>query len=165
MYEGNPPCFHKMKVLIFQFALASLLSFMLSTIWTSATLAQLPLSNAASSPQSNAGVERLGDIEVAPIQLDGQTLFKVASPTVWNRGNSGNQIPVEVRSEQIEENLNRITGNKTIHLSLLHGIETGTAYDPNSRNVSLLSFLLSIGWQSLAHLVQITGNRFHCDKS
>ena len=75
-------------------------------------LAQLPMPSfpatldAANKPPS--GVERYGAIEVAPIILDEQELFKVASPTVLDRKNLGQQVPVEVRANQIAANLKRI---------------------------------------------------------
>lgn len=40
--------------------------------------------------------------------LDEQELFKVASPTVFDRKNSGQQIPVEVRANQVAANLKRV---------------------------------------------------------
>jgi small conductance mechanosensitive channel len=54
------------------------------------------------------GVEQLGTIESAPVKLDGKTLFRIASPTVINRNDPGNLIPVEVRARQIEGNLQRL---------------------------------------------------------
>ncbi|MBF2028592.1 MAG: mechanosensitive ion channel family protein [Oscillatoriales cyanobacterium C42_A2020_001] len=104
---------------------------MLSITWASATSAQVPPTlKPTTSPQSErTGVEHLGNIEVAPIKLDGQTLFKVASPTVLNGDEQVDQIPVEVRANRIEENLNRIIGNNAIRLSSSYRIETSTAYD------------------------------------
>ena len=75
-------------------------------------VAQLPMPSfpatldAANKPPS--GVQRYGAIEVAPIVLDEQELFKVASPTVFDRKNSGQQIPVEVRANQVAANLKRV---------------------------------------------------------
>jgi small conductance mechanosensitive channel len=113
----------------------SLLSFVLtialSIAWEPTTSAQVSsaLKPTTSSQVERAGVEHLGNIEVAPIKLDGQILFKVASPTVLIGDKQVDQIPVEVRANRIEENLNRIIGNNTIHLSPSYGIETSTAYD------------------------------------
>jgi small conductance mechanosensitive channel len=117
-----------------------LLSFALTIAWAPATSAQLsPLMNSINSTTPSraldAGVEHLGDIEVAPIRLDGQVLFKVASPTVWDRDKPENHIPVEVRAKQIEASLNRIVGNYKIHLPLLHELETDAVYDPETLNV------------------------------
>ncbi|NJL47461.1 MAG: mechanosensitive ion channel family protein [Leptolyngbyaceae cyanobacterium SM2_5_2] len=74
--------------------------------------AQLPLPP-LTSPDSNRqplppGVERQGTIETAAITLEEQTLFRIASPTVFDRSNLGQQIPVEVRAKQIESNLQRL---------------------------------------------------------
>jgi moderate conductance mechanosensitive channel len=75
-------------------------------------VAQLPMPSfpatldAITKPPS--GVQRYGAIEVAPVMLDEQELFKVASPTVLDRKNPGQQIPVEVRANQIEANLKRV---------------------------------------------------------
>ena len=62
-------------------------------------------------PDSNklpAKVQRFGAIEVAAVTLEGEKLFEVVSPTVWDRSNPGKLIPVEVRAELIEANLNRV---------------------------------------------------------
>lgn len=55
-----------------------------------------------------SGVQRYGAIEVAPVMLDGEELLKIASPTVLDRKSPGQQIPVEVRANQVEANLKRI---------------------------------------------------------
>lgn len=73
-------------------------------------LAQISLPSASPSETTRppAGVERFGDIEVAPVTLNGENLFKVVAPTVRDRKNAGNQTPVEVRAEAIEANLQRV---------------------------------------------------------
>ena len=111
--------------------LSFVLTIVLSIAWASATSAQVPPTlNPTTSPQfERVGVEHLGNIEVAPIRLDGQILFKVASPTVLNGDKQVDRIPVEIRANRIEENLNRIIGNNAIRLSPPYGIETSTAYD------------------------------------
>ncbi|WOD39856.1 mechanosensitive ion channel family protein [Nodosilinea sp. E11] len=53
-------------------------------------------------------VERRGTLESAGVQLDGQVLFRIASPMVVNRAEVGTQMPVEVRARQIESNLQRL---------------------------------------------------------
>jgi small conductance mechanosensitive channel len=53
------------------------------------------------------GVQRVGVLEVSPVTLDGRELFEIASPTVFNRDQPGQQVPVEVRAKQIELNLTR----------------------------------------------------------
>jgi small conductance mechanosensitive channel len=47
-------------------------------------------------------------LEVSPVTLDGRELFEIASPTVFNRDQPGQQVPVEVRAKQIELNLNQV---------------------------------------------------------
>lgn len=75
--------------------------------------AQLPpLTLPTGAPSLPSGVERRGNLEAAPIRLDGQELFRIASPAVFNRNEPGEQIPVEIRAKQIEDNLERlVTGN------------------------------------------------------
>jgi moderate conductance mechanosensitive channel len=100
-------------------------------------IAQLPAISTPTAPaQSNLppGVVRLGNVEVAPVIFDGQQLFIIASPTVWDRSQPGNQIPVEVRVQQAEDNLNRIIGSNNLQLTLA-GITNNTAYDPKTLKV------------------------------
>ncbi|BAU65495.1 hypothetical protein STA3757_28820 [Stanieria sp. NIES-3757] len=115
----------------------SLLAFVLSIAWASATSAQVPPTlKPTTLPQFEPrGVEHLGNIEVAPIKLDGQILFKVASPPVLDQDEQVDRIPVEIRANRIEANLNRIIGNNIIYLSPPYGIETSTAYDPKTLKV------------------------------
>ncbi len=54
------------------------------------------------------GVQRFGEIEVAPVRFGGVTLFEVVSPTVRDRTQSGTAIPVEVRATIIQQNLERV---------------------------------------------------------
>ena len=72
--------------------------------------AQLPsFTTPTTSPQlPPANVERRGTLESVAIRLDGQELFRIASPTVLNRNDPGTQIPVEVRAKQVEANLNQV---------------------------------------------------------
>ncbi len=53
-------------------------------------------------------VQRDGQLESAGIYLDGEELFRIASPAVMNRTEVGDQIPVETRAEQIQANLRRL---------------------------------------------------------
>lgn len=125
---------------ITRFTLISLLTFALITGWIPAVSGQLPsIPKPSTQPQAYQpapnGVERLGAIEVAPVMLDGRKIFMVAAPTVWDRRKLDNQILVEVRVEQIEENLNRVIGRSNIQLSLSQGIISHTAYDPKTLQV------------------------------
>jgi small conductance mechanosensitive channel len=137
----NISCQKPLKGVVVNTIVVSLLPFVLtialSIAWASATSAQVPPTlKPTTSPQfEREGVEHLGNIEVAPIKLDGQILFKVASPRVLNQDKQIAQIPVEIRANLIEENLNRIVGNSTIHLSPPYGIETSTAYDPQTLKI------------------------------
>jgi moderate conductance mechanosensitive channel len=93
-------------------------------------LGQMPSLTAPSAGQPlPIGVERQGTLETTRVRLDGQELFKIASPAVLNRNEPGGQIPVEIRAKQIEANLARlVTGNElsdeetlnpnTIHVSI-----------------------------------------------
>ncbi|NJP08883.1 MAG: mechanosensitive ion channel family protein [Leptolyngbyaceae cyanobacterium RU_5_1] len=91
--------------------LASLLTLVLLSGSTASVMGQIPIPS-PSAVQNNSkppdGVERFGAIEVAPVIFEGEELFKLASPTVRNRSNPGDQTPVEVRAEQIQSNLKLI---------------------------------------------------------
>lgn len=71
-------------------------------------IAQVPGLPSPSTPQLPLGVQRLGLIESAPVLLDGKELFRIGSPTVFNRSEPGRQVPVEVRARQIELNLSQL---------------------------------------------------------
>ncbi len=74
-----------------------------------------------------SGVERRGSLEATGVRLDGQELFKIASPAVANRSEPGNQIPVEVRARQIEANLEQLVTRS--------GLPDGTVLDPKTLKV------------------------------
>ena len=118
--------------------LLSFLVVMVIVFSSPSASAQLPsFPSPLSQPPSNqppADVQRLGDIEVAPVEFDGQTLFNVASPTVLDRSHPGNLIPVEIRAQEIEENLNRVIGGGNIQISL-KGIKSSTPYDSRTLQV------------------------------
>jgi moderate conductance mechanosensitive channel len=78
-----------------------------------------------------AGVERIGLLETTTVALDGTPLFDIASPAVFNRNESGGEVPVEVRARQIETNLNQVV-NRT--LALMYDDET---VDSSSLEVSI----------------------------
>ncbi|GAB4369765.1 MAG: mechanosensitive ion channel family protein [Elainellaceae cyanobacterium] len=72
-------------------------------------LAQMPSLTVPSVSQPlPVGVERRGTLESTGIHLDGQELFRIASPAVFNRNELTGQIPVEVRATQVEANLQRL---------------------------------------------------------
>ncbi len=79
---------------------------------TSALAQFLPIpSSSGSSDPLPVNVERSGKLEAAWVQIDGQELFRIASPAVFNRAEVGSQLPVEVRARQIEANLQRLFPN------------------------------------------------------
>lgn len=128
-----------------RFVLVSVLTFIFVVGWLPAArsygsfdgskIAQLPsIPTPAAQPNLPAGVVRLGNIEVTPVTFDGQQLFTIASPTVLNRNKPGNQIPVEVRAQQAEDNLNRIIGSNNLQLTL-EGIVSNTAYNADTLKV------------------------------
>jgi small conductance mechanosensitive channel len=78
-----------------------------------ASLAQIPAGLLPTAPAPSAdllppGVRRAGNLEISTVSFDHQPLFAVAGPIVRNRQDPGNQIPVEVRAAQIEENLRQV---------------------------------------------------------
>ncbi|MBM0740088.1 mechanosensitive ion channel family protein [Phormidium sp. CLA17] len=108
---------------------------------TNLSMGQLPLPSfpatldAANKPP--AGVQRYGAIEVASVVLDEQELFKVASPTVLDRKNPGQQVPVEVRANQVEANLKRvIVQDQPQDIQKKRGYST--RFDPKTLQVSLV---------------------------
>jgi moderate conductance mechanosensitive channel len=132
---------------ITHFLLMSLLTFTFVVSWLPgelpmsglavneiAQLPTIPTSTAPTQPNLPPGVVRLGNVEVAPVIFDGRQIFIVASPTVGNRSQPGSQIPVEVRVQQAEDNLNRIVGSNNLQLTLA-GITNNTAYDPKTLRV------------------------------
>ncbi len=125
-FTGDRPWWHLPWIRV---ALLSLLAFALAIGWIPAAPGQLPIPSPTSLNSSNppAGVERYGAIEVATVNFNGEPLFKVASPTVRDRSNPGNLIPVEERVDQIEANLNRVIEDD---VSFSHrGITAKTNYD------------------------------------
>jgi small conductance mechanosensitive channel len=68
------------------------------------------LKGATTGQPPPAGVERRGLLESTDVILDGQMLFKIASPAVLDRSKPGNQVPIEDRARQINETLRQLTG-------------------------------------------------------
>jgi moderate conductance mechanosensitive channel len=104
------------------------------TAWSPIAYSQIP-----SLPQSNTsqlpnGVTRQGLLEVTEVKLGGKEVLKIASPAVFNRNEVGSQIPVEVRSHQIEANLEQIL--KSDRSSALDATEErSTPLDPDTIRV------------------------------
>ncbi len=97
------------------------------------TLAQisLPSPTSALDNAKPTNVERYGEIEVAPVSLNGDTLFKVVAPTVRDRKNPGNQVPVEERAEAIAANLKRVIAEEQPE-SVREERGYATTFDPES---------------------------------
>ncbi|WP_164929136.1 mechanosensitive ion channel family protein [Gloeobacter violaceus] len=89
---------------------AVLLGAWLVVGWALPAQAQLSLSGLGEQATDSLpeGVQRLGEIEIAPVKFEGQRIFDVASPTVRNRTSPGKLLPVEVRAELVEASLERI---------------------------------------------------------
>ncbi|OKH50592.1 hypothetical protein NIES30_00335 [Phormidium tenue NIES-30] len=112
--------------------LLALLGLLLALGWgLSPAVAQISNPFGGNSTLPPAGVERIGLLETTPITLDGTSLFDIASPAVFNRNESGTEVPVEVRARQIETNLNQVV-NRT-----LERIYDDNAVDSSSLNVSI----------------------------
>lgn len=54
------------------------------------------------------GVRRIGELETTEVRFDGRVLFTIAAPTVRDRNDPGDRVPVELRAELIQSNLRRI---------------------------------------------------------
>ncbi|MDS3861468.1 mechanosensitive ion channel family protein [Thermosynechococcaceae cyanobacterium BACA0444] len=72
--------------------------------WGQFTIPGLTTSGSSRPP---TGVVRQGNIEAAPVWFDGEILFAVTAPTVRDRDNPGDLLPVEMRVELIQANLRR----------------------------------------------------------
>lgn len=96
-------------------------------------LAQLSLPSPTSALDNGrpSNVERYGEIEVAPVSLNGEVLFKVVTSTVRDRKNPGNQIPVEERAEAIMANLKRVIAEEQPE-SVQQERGYATTFDPES---------------------------------
>ncbi|MEB3291429.1 MAG: mechanosensitive ion channel family protein [Leptolyngbya sp.] len=102
--------------------LATMVALMQGWGWGPA-LAQLPNPLGGSGNGGPPlGVQRIGVLEVTPLILDGNTLFDIASPVVFNRSEPGDLVPVEVRARQVETHLNQVVG-QALQYRNLNGID------------------------------------------
>jgi moderate conductance mechanosensitive channel len=119
-------------------ALVGLLATTLLTAWMPTAVGTSPLLKLWQQQlqQPSRKVQRLGNVEAAPVYFEGRPLLTLASPTVWDRTEVGSQIPVEVRAKQVESNLERV-----IEGSFIHGKRDGilTNFDPKTLQVSVAS--------------------------
>ncbi|MBD1910848.1 MULTISPECIES: mechanosensitive ion channel family protein [unclassified Leptolyngbya] len=104
--------------------------------------AQVPLPALSPSPAPSEvlgppdNVRRVGNVELAPVILDGERLFDVVAPTILDRNNLGGRTPVEVRAQRIRENLDYILSLKEFSL-LDNEMEYGTRFDPKTLAVGV----------------------------
>jgi moderate conductance mechanosensitive channel len=103
-----------MTRLTMRFVWVGLLTIALVMGWSAIAHSQLPsLPTGASNDPRNppTGVTRMGVYETAVVRspLDKRTLFEVVAPTVFNRDKPPEtSLPVEVRTEEITQRLNRV---------------------------------------------------------
>ncbi len=138
--KGLIQCINEVTILRYAVnaAFVGLLALVLLTAWVPTAFGELPLVKLWQHQlqKTNPQVQRLGNIETAPVEFEGTELFTVASPTVWDRTKPAALLPVENRVEQIEANLNRV-----IEGSFLHKSKDGilTNFDPKTLQVSVVS--------------------------
>lgn len=100
----------------------------------------LPALSPSAAPSEVVGppsdVRRVGNVELAPLILDGERLFEVVAPTILDRNNLGGRTPVEVRVQRIRENLEYILALNEFSL-LNDEMEYGTRFDPDTLAVGV----------------------------
>ncbi len=93
-----------------------LITFIAVLFTAHASWGQIAIPQQQSQPVLPSNVTRYGNIETADVAFDGKNLFTIASPTVRDRNNANNLVPVEIRAELIEANLRRIVAPYTQNL-------------------------------------------------
>lgn len=88
----------------------ALVTFFLALLspWSTVAQVAVPGISQTTVAPTPPGVTRIGELEIADVRFDGSTLFTIAAPTVRDRNNPGNAIPVEVRADLIQSNLRRV---------------------------------------------------------
>lgn len=101
-------------------------------------LAQLSLPEAANVDitQPPPNVRKIGGAEIAPVYFQGQILFEVASLSVLDRENPGGSLPVEIRANRIEDDLDYIVSFTNPDL-VAGDRDYRTVYDPASFEVQV----------------------------
>ncbi|MEH2041448.1 hypothetical protein [Nostoc sp.] len=105
--------FNRLQRLTIRFVLIIVVTIAMVFGWGAIAHSQLPSSPTAASNDPHKppkGVTRLGEYEIADVNspLDKNLLFKVVSPTVFNRDEPPEgSLPVEVRAEEITQRLMR----------------------------------------------------------
>jgi len=90
----------------------------------------------ANTPSPPAGVRRIGGTEVAVVSLKGEELFEIAAPTVLDREDPGDLVPVEVRAQEIEERLQYVVSLLSIS-KWAENFEYDTVYDPETLQINV----------------------------
>ncbi len=104
------------------------------TAWTPMAMGQLSFPQTQPAETLPSAVKRLGLIEVTDVRFEGQPLFKIASPTVYNRSKPESQVPVEARSRQIQANLTQLTAKNPTALPAAEA-KYSTLLDPKTLDV------------------------------
>ncbi|MEH2203223.1 MAG: mechanosensitive ion channel family protein [Nostoc sp.] len=105
--------FNRLQRLTIRFVLIIVVTIAMVFGWGAIAHSQLPSSPTAASNDPHKppkGITRLGEYEIADVNspLDKNLLFKVVSPTVFNRDEPPEgSLPVEVRAEEITQRLMR----------------------------------------------------------
>ena len=86
--------------------------------------------------QLPSDVRRVGGAEIAPVHFQGELLLEIASPSVLDRENVGETLPVEVRAKRIEADLDYVVSFVTPDL-MPAGRDYRTVYDPDSLTVQV----------------------------
>ncbi len=81
-------------------------------------------------------VRKAGGAEIAPVYFQGDILLKIASPTVLDRENLGETLPVEMRANRIEADLAYVVSFTNPEL-MPADRGYGTVYDPDSLTVQI----------------------------
>jgi len=104
------------------------------------SLAQLPLPNLNLNQLETQllppEVRQIGGAEIAPVHFQGKLLLEVASPSVIDRENPGETLPVEIRAKRIEDNLDYVVSFVNPDL-MPKNRGYRTVYDPDSFNVQV----------------------------
>ena len=106
----------------------------------SVAVAQIPAPDLSTSPTDTVSppsrVRRIGDTEITVVSLRGEALFEIASPTVLDRENPGELIPVELRAWKIEERLGYIVSLESFS-KWAESLEYDTVYDPETLQITV----------------------------
>ncbi len=99
----------------------------------------LPSTSGLEGKQLPPEVRRIGGAEIAPVYFQGQLLLEVASPSVLNRDNPGEALPVEIRAKLIEDDLDYVVSFTNPNLRP-EDQNYRTVYDPDTFSVQVSIF-------------------------